>query len=141
MCQLVESKPEIPNLNDWIRLIASKRCSPRPKTSPRRSAAGLRPRQIWVPDTRARASTPILFGRHAQAQYRDTLALVRILARTDRAAAVDMIEHLMQCLSEALPKLRQEECSLAEEVHMAGVLFTQRIACLSALDWGYYGKY
>jgi hypothetical protein len=48
----------------------------------------------------------------------NTLATVRTLARTDRGAAVDMIDHLMRYLSEALPKLRQEECSLAEEVQL-----------------------
>jgi hypothetical protein len=45
----------------------------------------------------------------------NTLATVRTLARMDRAAAVDMIDHLMRYLSEALPKLRQEECCLSEE--------------------------
>jgi two-component sensor histidine kinase len=45
----------------------------------------------------------------------NTLATVRTLARANRAAAVDMIDHLMRYLSEALPKLRQEECCLAEE--------------------------
>ena len=39
----------------------------------------------------------------------NTLATVRTLARSDRAAAVDMIDHLLRYLSEALPKLRQEE--------------------------------
>jgi two-component sensor histidine kinase len=48
----------------------------------------------------------------------NTLATVRTLARTDRAAAVDMIDHLMRYLSEALPKLRQEQCSLAEELQL-----------------------
>ena len=48
----------------------------------------------------------------------NTLATVRTLARTDRAAAVDMIDHLMRYLSEALPKLRQEECCLAEELQL-----------------------
>jgi signal transduction histidine kinase len=48
----------------------------------------------------------------------NTLATVRTLARSDRAAAIDMIDHLMRYLSEALPKLRQEECSLAEEVQL-----------------------
>jgi two-component sensor histidine kinase len=48
----------------------------------------------------------------------NTLATVRTLTRVDRAAAVDMIDHLMRYLSEALPKLRQEECSLAEEVQL-----------------------
>jgi sensor histidine kinase YesM len=48
----------------------------------------------------------------------NTLATVRTLARSDRTAAVDMIDHLMRYLSEALPKLRQEECSLAEEVQL-----------------------
>jgi len=45
----------------------------------------------------------------------NTLATVRTLARADRAAAVDMIDHLMRYLSEALPKLRQEQCFLSEE--------------------------
>ena len=48
----------------------------------------------------------------------NTLATVRTLARSDRAAAVDMIDHLMRYLSEALPKLRQEDCSLAEELQL-----------------------
>lgn len=48
----------------------------------------------------------------------NTLATVRTLARSDRAAAVDMIEHLLRYLSEALPKLRQDECSLAEELQL-----------------------
>jgi Histidine kinase len=45
----------------------------------------------------------------------NTLATVRTLARTDRRAAVEMLDHLMRYLSEALPKLRQEECFLFEE--------------------------
>jgi two-component sensor histidine kinase len=48
----------------------------------------------------------------------NTLATVRALARTDRALAVDMIVNLMRYLSEALPKLRQEESSLAEELQL-----------------------
>lgn len=48
----------------------------------------------------------------------NTLATVRTLARTDRTAAIAMIDHLLRYLSEALPKLRQEECSLAEEVQL-----------------------
>jgi two-component sensor histidine kinase len=48
----------------------------------------------------------------------NTLATVRTLARIDRAAAVEMIEHLMRYLSEALPRLRQEETSLAEELQL-----------------------
>jgi two-component sensor histidine kinase len=48
----------------------------------------------------------------------NTLATVRTLARNDRAAAIEMIDHLMRYLSEALPKLRQEQCSLAEELKL-----------------------
>ena len=48
----------------------------------------------------------------------NTLATVRALTRTDHAAAIDMIDRLMRYLSEALPKLRQEECSLAEELQL-----------------------
>ena len=48
----------------------------------------------------------------------NTLATVRTLARVDRPAAVEMIDHLMRYLSEALPRLRQEESSLAEELQL-----------------------
>jgi two-component sensor histidine kinase len=48
----------------------------------------------------------------------NTLATVRTLARVDRSAAIEMIEHLLRYLSEALPKLRQEESSLAEELQL-----------------------
>ena len=48
----------------------------------------------------------------------NTLATVRTLTRSDRLAAVEMVDHLMRYLSEALPKIRQEECSLAEEVKL-----------------------
>lgn len=48
----------------------------------------------------------------------NTLATVRTLARIDRLAAVDMLDNLMRYLSEALPKLRQEESSLADELQL-----------------------
>ena len=48
----------------------------------------------------------------------NTLANVRTLARIDRLAAVAMLDHLMRYFSEALPKLRQEETSLADELHL-----------------------
>jgi signal transduction histidine kinase len=48
----------------------------------------------------------------------NTLATVRTLARIDRAAAVEMIDNLMRYLSEALPKLRRDESSLAEELQL-----------------------
>ena len=48
----------------------------------------------------------------------NTLATIRTLARIDLPAAVDMIDNLMRYLSEALPKLRQEECSLADELQL-----------------------
>jgi sensor histidine kinase YesM len=48
----------------------------------------------------------------------NTLATVRTLGRIDRCAAIDMLENLMRYLSEALPKLRQEESSLAEELQL-----------------------
>ncbi|MGH9641437.1 MAG: sensor histidine kinase [Terriglobales bacterium] len=48
----------------------------------------------------------------------NTLATVRTLGRADRSAAVGMIEHLMRYLSEALPKLRQNETTLAEEAQL-----------------------
>jgi two-component sensor histidine kinase len=48
----------------------------------------------------------------------NTLATIRTLARIDPVAAVDMIDNLMRYLSEALPKLRQEESSLADELQL-----------------------
>jgi two-component sensor histidine kinase len=48
----------------------------------------------------------------------NTLATVRTLLRLDRSAAVEMIDNLMRYLSEALPKLRQDESSLAEELQL-----------------------
>jgi two-component sensor histidine kinase len=48
----------------------------------------------------------------------NTLATIRTLARIDLPAAVDMIDNLRRYLSEALPKLRQEESSLADELQL-----------------------
>jgi sensor histidine kinase YesM len=48
----------------------------------------------------------------------NTLATVRTLARIDRPAAIEMLDNLMRYLSEALPKLRQEQSSLAEELQL-----------------------
>jgi two-component sensor histidine kinase len=48
----------------------------------------------------------------------NTLATVRTLARIDRPAAIDMLDNLMRYLSEALPKLRQEQSSLADEMQL-----------------------
>ena len=48
----------------------------------------------------------------------NTLATVRALARVDGRAAVEMIDNLMRYLSEALPKLRQEESTLADELQL-----------------------
>lgn len=48
----------------------------------------------------------------------NTLATLRTLERNDRTAAIEMLDNLMRYLSEALPKLRQEECSLSDELHL-----------------------
>jgi sensor histidine kinase YesM len=48
----------------------------------------------------------------------NTLATVRALARSDRGAAVTMLENLMRYLAEALPRLRQERCTLAQEFEL-----------------------
>ena len=48
----------------------------------------------------------------------NTLATVRALARSDRAASVEMIGSLIRYLSEALPKIRQEESLLADELRL-----------------------
>ena len=46
----------------------------------------------------------------------NTLANVRTLARMERAAAVRLIDNLMHYLAAALPRLRQDECTLEEEM-------------------------
>jgi LytS/YehU family sensor histidine kinase len=43
---------------------------------------------------------------------------VRTLARSDREAAVRMLENLMRYLAEALPRLRQDQCTLAQEFEL-----------------------
>jgi sensor histidine kinase YesM len=48
----------------------------------------------------------------------NTLANVRSLARIDRSAAVDMLNNLMRYFSEALPKLRQDQTVLEDELHL-----------------------
>jgi sensor histidine kinase YesM len=48
----------------------------------------------------------------------NTLATVRTLSRLDRLAAIDMIDNLMRYLSEALPQLRRDESTLAEELQL-----------------------
>jgi two-component sensor histidine kinase len=48
----------------------------------------------------------------------NTLATVRTLARTDHAAAAAMIEDLEQYLAEAMPRLKQDESSLADELRL-----------------------
>jgi two-component sensor histidine kinase len=48
----------------------------------------------------------------------NTLATVRTLARGDREAAVRMLENLMRYLAEALPRLRQDHCTLAQEFEL-----------------------
>jgi len=46
----------------------------------------------------------------------NTLATVRTLVRVDAAAAAEMVDNLTRYLSEALPKMRHDESSLAEEL-------------------------
>lgn len=48
----------------------------------------------------------------------NTLATIRPLARANPVAAVEMIDNLLRYMSEALPKLRQEESSLTDELHL-----------------------
>jgi sensor histidine kinase YesM len=48
----------------------------------------------------------------------NTLANVRTLAQSDRAAAVEMLDNLMRYLAAALPKLRQDDSSLGEEMQL-----------------------
>jgi len=48
----------------------------------------------------------------------NTLATVRALVRSDKGAAVDMIANLIRYLSEALPRLREDESSLADELQL-----------------------
>jgi hypothetical protein len=48
----------------------------------------------------------------------NTLANIRTLARRDRAAGVEMLDNLMRYLSAALPKLREEDSPLSEEMQL-----------------------
>jgi two-component sensor histidine kinase len=48
----------------------------------------------------------------------NTLATVRTLARSERAAAVHLIDNLMQYFAAALGRLRQEEATLADEMQL-----------------------
>jgi sensor histidine kinase YesM len=48
----------------------------------------------------------------------NTLANVRTLAQIDRVAAVEMLDNLMRYLAAALPKLRQADSSLGEEMQL-----------------------
>ncbi len=48
----------------------------------------------------------------------NTLSAVRALARTDRAATVEMLGNLMRYFEEALPRLREDEVPLAREMQL-----------------------
>jgi sensor histidine kinase YesM len=48
----------------------------------------------------------------------NTLANIRTLARRDRSAAVEMLDNLMRYLSAALPKLREDDSPLSEEMQL-----------------------
>jgi signal transduction histidine kinase len=48
----------------------------------------------------------------------NTLANVRTLAHIDRRAAVEMLDNLMRYLAAALPRLRQDDSTLAEEMQL-----------------------
>lgn len=48
----------------------------------------------------------------------NTLANIRTLARIDPRAAIDLIDHFMRYLSAALPRFRQEEAPLADEMSL-----------------------
>jgi sensor histidine kinase YesM len=48
----------------------------------------------------------------------NTLANIRMLARRDRTAGVEMLDNLTRYLSAALPKLREEDSPLSEEMQL-----------------------
>ena len=48
----------------------------------------------------------------------NTLATIYTLARTERSAAIQLIDNFMQYLAAALPKLRHEETALADEMQL-----------------------
>jgi sensor histidine kinase YesM len=48
----------------------------------------------------------------------NTLATIHTLARTERSAAIQLIDNFMQYLAAALPKLRHEETALADEMQL-----------------------
>ena len=48
----------------------------------------------------------------------NTLSVVQALARTDRAATVDMLDNLIRYFAAALPRLRENEVPLAQELEL-----------------------
>jgi len=48
----------------------------------------------------------------------NTLSVVRALARTDREATVEMLDHLMRYFAAALPRLHEPEVPLAQEMEL-----------------------
>ncbi|MGH8202463.1 MAG: sensor histidine kinase [Steroidobacteraceae bacterium] len=48
----------------------------------------------------------------------NTLSVVRALAKSDRAATVAMLDHLIRYFGAALPRLRGSEVSLAQEIEL-----------------------
>jgi signal transduction histidine kinase len=48
----------------------------------------------------------------------NTLAALRTLSRVDRLAAIEMLDNLMRYFAEALPNLKRDESSLAEEMKL-----------------------
>lgn len=48
----------------------------------------------------------------------NTLSVVRVLSRNDRAATVTMLDHLIRYFEAAVPRLRDNEVSLAQELEL-----------------------
>jgi hypothetical protein len=75
----------------------------------------------------------------------NTLSVVRALSRNDRAGTVAMLDHLIRYFEAALPRLRESEVSLAEELELVdaylaiyrarmGARLNYRIAVAEGLD-------
>jgi hypothetical protein len=69
----------------------------------------------------------------------NTLATVRALAQVDRRSAADMIDNLLRYFAAALPRLRQNESTLADEIDLIDAyLRIQQVRLGARLSYGFF---
>lgn len=83
-----------------------------------------------------RAHLQLLLGQIEPHFLFNTLSAVRILARIDRPATVEMLDNLIRYFTAALPRLRQDEALLADEMQLVdGYLAIYRVRMGSRLAY------